>query len=117
MSKQKVRPMVDKELRDEVVGYLCGAGSFNEALRWYIKGCKQLFAKNREQAKSITRLKGEIAELKKNNSELSTTLDGTDKAYKSLFELYMEKKDRGFIYFCLGNAIGAAVMTFVFNVM
>lgn len=155
MIKQKVRPMVDKELRDEVVSYLCGSASFNQALGWYIKGHKQLIAKNKGQSELITILKGQIAdleanernssaginnqlmftkmelqgakshavslavknqalknqlkrgdeelnELKRANAELSTKLDGTDKAYKFLFELYVERKGRWFIKSFLG---------------
>ena len=35
---KKVRPTVDKDLRDEIVNYCGGGESFNSALRYYVKG-------------------------------------------------------------------------------
>lgn len=144
MSKQKVRQMVDKDLRDEIVGHLGGAGSFNEALRWYIKGSKQLVAeskewteereekwemesdlmltklelqaskshsmniaaKNQEIKNQLKRDYEELHRLNKINFELSTALEGTDKAYKALLELYMDKRGSRLTYLRWGVVFG-----------
>ena len=67
MSKQKVRPMIDKELRDEIVIY-CGGESFNSALRHYTKEMHSL--NYQVKCRDL-----QIMEIMKKNNELSVMLD------------------------------------------
>lgn len=120
MSKQKVRPMIDKELRDEIVNYCGGGESFNSALRHYTKEMHSLHG----QVKYRER---QAIEIMKKNTELSATLDEAvsqrdhwlTKWYEVQDDLLLDSKIRkidaaGFM--AVGIAIGAAVMTFAFNV-
>ena len=66
---EKVRPMLDKDLRDEIVNYCGGGESFNLALRYYVKGKARAenFAhigrvRLKEQEKYITDIHTEISQ-------------------------------------------------------
>ena len=81
---KKVRPSVDKDLRDEIVNYCVGGQSFNLALRYYVKSktgdeyfakiCKGAINRNekaihdlhsqvKQRDRQIIKLKQEIANL------------------------------------------------------
>ena len=64
---KKVRPMVDKDLRDEVVNYCGGGESFNSALRYCLKAMrrhqKREAALDMDRQSEISKLKQEIAKL------------------------------------------------------
>ena len=120
MSKQKVRPMIDKDLRDEIVNYCGGGESLNSALRHYTKEMHSLNCQ-------VKYRDFQIMELMKKNNELSATLDEEisrsnywlTKWNKDRNDLLMDSKIRKIdtaVFRAVCIVIGAAVMTFAFNV-
>ena len=113
---KKVRPTVDKDLRDEIVNY-CGGGSFNSALRHYLKAMsrhqKREALLDMDRKAEISKLKQEIAKLHNQKVKLEQWSSDVSQHNASLMDEIVGDRSRSIertrLSQCRGAAIGLIV--------